>query len=103
MHLQENRTCHLFTGNVTTVAREGAAMGWRRPGAAFRPGSYEFGVLWNMPNFGTMAFSADGELQFAAHDVINGQVAEAPWSVAEWAVAPRFDNPRAAVLVLVLG
>ena len=30
-------------------------------------------------------------------------VAEAPWSVAEWAVAPRFDNPRATVLVLVLG
>ena len=24
-------------------------------------------------------------------------VAEAPWSVAEWAVAPRFDNPRATV------
>ena len=32
-----------------------------------------------------------------------GAVAEAPWSVAEWAVAPRFDNPRATVLVLVLG
>ena len=30
-------------------------------------------------------------------------VAEAPWSVAEWAVALRFDNPRATVLVLVLG
>ena len=29
-------------------------------------------------------------------------VAEAPWSVAEWAVAPRFDNPRATVLVLLL-
>ena len=31
------------------------------------------------------------------------EVAEAPWSEAEWAVAPRFDNPRATVLVLVLG
>ena len=32
------------------------------------------------------------------------QVAEAPWGpVAERAVAPRFDNPRATVLVLVLG
>ena len=30
-------------------------------------------------------------------------VAEAPWSVAEWAVALSFDNPRATVLVLVLG
>ena len=30
-------------------------------------------------------------------------VAEAPWSVAEWAVAPRFDHPRAIVLVLLLG
>ena len=26
-----------------------------------------------------------------------------PWSVAEWAVALRFDNPRATVLVLLLG
>ena len=31
------------------------------------------------------------------------EVAEAPWSVAEWAVALRFDNPRATVLVLLLG
>ena len=31
------------------------------------------------------------------------KVAEAPWSVAEWAVALRFDNPRATVLVLVFG
>ena len=31
------------------------------------------------------------------------KVAEAPWSVAEWAVALRFDNPRATVLVRVLG
>ena len=30
-------------------------------------------------------------------------VAEAPWSGAEWAVALRFDNPRATVLVLLLG
>ena len=31
------------------------------------------------------------------------EVAEAPWSVAEWAVALRFDNPRATVLVRLLG
>ena len=37
----------------------------------------------------------------AAH--VLGKVAEAPWSVAEWAVALRFDHPRATVLVLVLG
>ena len=30
-------------------------------------------------------------------------VAEAPWSVADWAVALRFDHPRATVPVLVLG
>ena len=36
-------------------------------------------------------------------DLQPGAVAEAPWSVAEWAVAPRFDNPRATVPVLVLG
>ena len=31
------------------------------------------------------------------------KVAEAPWSGAEWAVALRFDHPRATVLVLLLG
>ena len=36
-------------------------------------------------------------------DIALHEVAEAPWSEAEWAVAPRFDNPRATVLVLVLG
>ena len=30
------------------------------------------------------------------------EVAEAPWSVAEWSVALRFENPRATVLVLLL-
>ena len=30
-------------------------------------------------------------------------VAEAPWSVAGWDVALRFGNPRATVLVLLLG
>ena len=34
---------------------------------------------------------------------VESDVAEAPWSVAEWAVALRFDNPRATVLVLLLG
>ena len=29
-------------------------------------------------------------------------VAEEPWSLAEWAVALRFDNPRASVLVRLL-
>ena len=31
------------------------------------------------------------------------KVAEAPWSEAEWGVAPRFDHPRATVPVLLLG
>ena len=35
--------------------------------------------------------------------VSSSTVAEAPWSVAEWAVALRFDHPRATVLVLLLG
>ena len=30
------------------------------------------------------------------------EVAKAPWSGAEWAVALRFDHPRATVLVLLL-
>ena len=41
------------------------------------------------------------------HPLLEGhqaaEVAEAPWSVAEWAVTPRFVNPRVTVLVLVLG
>ena len=36
-------------------------------------------------------------------DVIDLEVAEAPGSVAEWAVALRFGNPRATVLVLLSG
>ena len=35
--------------------------------------------------------------------VCEQEVAEAPWSVAEWAVAHRSDIARATVLVLVLG
>ena len=38
-----------------------------------------------------------------AVDTFRVAVAEAPWSVAEWAVALRFDNPRTTALVLVLG
>ena len=40
---------------------------------------------------------------FVHKGILSVVVAEAPWSVAEWAVALRFDNPRATVLVLVLG
>ena len=43
-----------------------------------------------------------GEIEIASV-YEDDQVAEAPWSVAEWAVALRFDNPRATVPVLVLG
>ena len=34
---------------------------------------------------------------------VTAEVAEAPWSAAEWAVALRFENPRATVIVLFLG
>ena len=34
---------------------------------------------------------------------VSAVVAEAPWSVAEWAVVPRFDIPRSTVQVLLLG
>ena len=40
---------------------------------------------------------------FDKNAAARAKVAEAPWSVAEWAVAPRFDNPRDTVPVLVLG
>ncbi len=33
----------------------------------------------------------------------DGHVAEAPWNVAEWVVALRFDNPRVTVPVLLIG
>ena len=42
-------------------------------------------------------------LREVLREVFGDDVAEAPWSVAEWAVALRFDNPRATVLVLLLG
>ena len=49
--------------------------------------------------------AAEARRDGAAHRLPPGpeEVAEAPWSEAEWAVALRFDNPRAPVLVLVLG
>ena len=66
----------------------------------------EFGVALEME--GGVMSHPDHVLGFVAlparHALIGGHdVAEAPWSVAEWAVALRFDNPRATVLVLVLG
>ena len=50
-------------------------------------------------DFQARAFAAAETAQREAQE----EVAEAPWSGAEWAVALRFDNPRATVLVLVLG
>ena len=49
------------------------------------------------------ALPGHGEEGRGEADVGGHAVAEAPWSGAEWAVALRFDNPRAPVLVLVLG
>ena len=55
------------------------------------------------------AATQDGDEALPLHHAAEGAwasravVAEAPWSVAEWAVAPRFDIPQATVLVLVLG
>ena len=49
-------------------------------------------------------FSALGCGEFVGEPTAKKAVAESqPWSVADWAVAPRSDNPRATVLVLVLG
>ena len=53
------------------------------------------GDVWHVPAADTI-IEDDSAVEKA-------KVAEAPWSVAEWAVALRFDNPRAAVLVMVLG
>lgn len=34
---------------------------------------YEFGVLWNMPNFGSMALAHDS-VEWVANDPVNGQI-----------------------------
>ena len=47
--------------------------------------------------------AAEAAGQLAKEGMHADAVAEAPWSVAEWVVAPRFDNPRGTVLVLVFG
>ena len=58
-------------------------------------------------HFGGLYLDMDTRALTAAEEWLRDEdelvVAEAPWSVAEWAVAPRFDNPRATVPVLVLG
>ena len=51
----------------------------------------------------TCAEVEDSRAALGLCDELDPEVAEAPWSVAEWAVALRFDNPRATVLVLVSG
>ena len=56
------------------------------------------------PEVGAHAVASDG-LETAYVPLGEGtsalaDVAEAPWSGAEWAVAFRFDNPRANVSVL---
>ena len=54
---------------------------------------------------GTIKFASEQKRAFCldTKDVWQGAklrvVAEAPWSVAEWAVALRFDHPRAIVLL----
>jgi len=40
---------------------------------SFSQGSYEYGFLWNMPNFGGMIFGTDNTT-WTAHDPINNQV-----------------------------
>ena len=41
----------------------------------------------------------DETRQFQGEAMLRRMVAEAPWSVAQWAVALRFDNPRATISV----
>ena len=49
-------------------------------------------------------FDAAGRARVFGHcPQTPAEVADAPWRVAEWAVALRFENPRAAVLVRFLG
>ena len=47
--------------------------------------------------------ASEGDITFEVANPTLYNVAEAPWSVAEWAVALRFNNSRATVLALVLG
>ena len=64
-------------------------------------------ALPHLPKFITALEDAKAtDAQFIEEWGVEGttleEVAEAPWSGAEWAVALRFDNPRATVLVLLL-
>ena len=68
-------------------------------------GIFENAVKKHFAGVDNQELFADGLLFTSFRSVHGGndKVAETPWRVAEWAVAPRFDHPRAAVLVLVLG
>ena len=62
--------------------------------------------LWRGLRPPTVEIIADGEhvAPLALHLLLSSRgrdVAEAPWSIAEWAAALRFENPRATVLVLL--
>ena len=43
------------------------------PPSGAEGGSYEFGLLWNMPNFGSMELQ-DDQVSWVAHDPINAQI-----------------------------
>ena len=51
-----------------------------------------------------LASELGAEVMAGFHSLpFHDQVAEAPWSVAKWAVPRRFDDPRATVSLILLG
>ena len=71
--------------------------------ALFVPGALVFDVTGTIADFLVSATIGGGVGAYLALRKDTDSVAEAPWSVAEWAVAPRFDHVRAAAPVLLLG
>lgn len=63
-----------------------------------------FGVKQRVPGVGSSFWAPrNNAVRATVRPAVLDEVAEAPWSGARWAVARRFDNPRASLLVLLLG
>ena len=78
------------------AARSGAALSFGQQYITASAGSYRLCWCGYYTPHTMDSSNADTTRRCSAAEAY--KVAEAPWSVAEWAVAFRFDNPRATVL-----
>lgn len=82
VHQPSNNSCWLLyapdgTPTVPKVPRSDRTLGFHSGNASLpgdmTAGTYEYGLLWNMPNFGQQILN-DNTTVFSAHDPVNEQI-----------------------------